>query len=406
MTDAQGEVVRVGEAGAADAFQEPAEGETAGRMAVTRPSTAYQRYMESQGIPIYEGPGFHDVRELDLAPWERLGCRGAFLVPDGTLDLLGIHVMEIAPEQATNPDCHLYEEKYFVLEGDGVTELWQEEGDRRQLFEWQAGSLFAIPINTTFQIVNAGTEPVILIVGNTAPVVLNLFENEDFVFNNGYRFNERYNAEREAYVPDFELRKTPHLGRAAWRTNIIPDIVNRELPRDNQRSPGYRRIEPLMAGGNFTCFIGDNPAGQYSKAHAHPPRAVLVCIKGKGYTYNWPTACGTTPWQDGRADEVERVDYVAGGLVAAAPGGGDWFHQHFPTGPEGLRQLVFIGGLPNIQYQEFSARRLRKTWMNADIEQGGTSISYRSEDRHVREELKRVLAEDGVEFRMPADLYE
>jgi len=389
-----------------DRFEEPTQDGTAGTMTVVLPPTRYERYMRAQGIPIHEAPGFHDVRELELSAWDRLGCNGAFLVPDGTLDLMGMQVIELMPGQATNPDRHLYEEKYFVLEGEGVTELWQRDAGPRQRFEWHAGSLFAIPINTTFQLVNAGTSRVLMIVGNTAPLLFNIFENDDFVLRNDYAFRERYDAEPDSYVPSLELLKTPELRRAMWRTNIIPGIVDCELPLDNQRSPGYRRIEPVMAGGNFTTFIGEHPAGRYSKAHAHQSLAVLICIKGKGYTYNWPMECGATPWQDGHPDQVERVDYVAGGLVAAAPGGGNWFHQHFPTGQDGLRLLVFVGGPPNLQYQQFGGRTGRKVWLNADIEDGGSSISYRSEDPRIRHDLQNALAAERVQFQMPPELYE
>ena len=42
------------------------------------------------------------------------------------------------------------------------------------------------------------------------------------------------------------------------------------------------------------------------------PRPCSICLKGKGYTYTWPDRLGTTPWQDGKADEVLRQDYEFG----------------------------------------------------------------------------------------------
>ena len=81
----------------------------------------------------------------------------------------------------------------------------------------------------------------------------------------------------------------------------IPDIINAELPLDNRRSPGYRRIEPMMAGNRFYQFIGQYETGRYSKAHKHHSTAVLICLKGRGYTYTWPDALGPTPWRDGKS---------------------------------------------------------------------------------------------------------
>ena len=52
---------------------------------------------------------------------------------------------------------------------------------------------------------------------------------------------------------------------------------------------------------------------------------MLICLKGKGYTYRWPERCGVTPWKDGHADEVRRLDYEPVGMVTAAPGGARWY---------------------------------------------------------------------------------
>jgi hypothetical protein len=82
------------------------------------------------------------------------------------------------------------------------------------------------------------------------------------------------------------------------RTNLIPDIIATDLPLDNRRSPGYRRMEPMMAGNRFYQFIGQYETGRYSKAHKHHSTAVLICLKGRGYTYTWPENLGPTPWRD------------------------------------------------------------------------------------------------------------
>ena len=84
------------------------------------------------------------------------------------------------------------------------------------------------------------------------------------------------------------------------RTNFIPDVVNCDLPLDNRRSPGWRRVEPFMTGNTFYLWIGQHENGRYSKAHAHTSAAVLICLKGKGYTYTWPERYGVTPWKDGK----------------------------------------------------------------------------------------------------------
>ena len=70
---------------------------------------------------------------------------------------------------------------------------------------------------------------------------------------------------------------------------------------------------------------------------------MLICIKGKGYTYTWPERLGLTPWKDGKASEVKRVDYEPVGMVSAAPGGARWYHQHFGASKEAFRLTAWSG---------------------------------------------------------------
>ncbi len=107
-------------------------------------------------------------------------------------------------------------------------------------------------------------------------------------------------APTDYFKPNDDLEPDPVRGLAMRRTNFIPDIINADLPLDNRRSPGYRRMEPSMAGNRFYFWIGQHETGRYSKAHKHASAAVLICIKGKGYTYTWPATLGTQPWKDGQ----------------------------------------------------------------------------------------------------------
>jgi len=71
------------------------------------------------------------------------------------------------------------------------------------------------------------------------------------------------------------------------KSNLIPEIMNGKLYLDNRRSPGYLRVGRALP---TTCSTlhRRHETGRYSKAHAHMSSAVLVCLKGKGYTYTWP----------------------------------------------------------------------------------------------------------------------
>ena len=70
----------------------------------------------------------------------------------------------------------------------------------------------------------------------------------------------------------------PVRGLAQRKTNFIPDVINCELPLDNRRSVGYRRVEPAMTNNQFYFWIGQHETGRYSKAHKHMSAAVLLWL--------------------------------------------------------------------------------------------------------------------------------
>jgi quercetin dioxygenase-like cupin family protein len=387
-------------------WHEPKAGENAGFGKFLRKPMPYDSFMEAEGIPVYRGIGVRRVQDLPLAPWKRQGGRGSYIQLYGTEGLWGMYVVEVPGAGALNIERHLYEKVVLVVEGRGTTEVWQEGQSRRHVFEWQKGSLFSIPLNACHRLINAASSPALLLCGTSAPNVMNVIDNTDFVFNCPYTFSERFSGADDFFKPRDDIEPDPIRGLAMRRTNLIPDIVNTDLPLDNRRSPGYRRVEPAMAGNRFYLWIGQHEIGRYSKAHKHASAAVLICVKGKGYTYTWPEALGTTPWQSGKADKVLRQDYEPVGLVSAAPMSGDWFHQHFGIGKEGLRITAWHGpnnqrsrkpGRPGEQLMDYGA---------IDLGKGGSAIPYHQEDPAVRKEFEAALAHEGVASRMNPEFYQ
>src|SRR5439155_1490154 len=264
---------------------------------------------------------------------------------------------------ALKPERHMYEEIFLVVEGRGTTEVWQEGDARRHVFEWQKGSMFSIPMNAWHRLVNATSGGALLLAGTTAPNVLNMINNVDAVFNNPFVFRERFNGADDFFKPKDDIEPDPVRGLAMRRTNFIPDIVDCDLPLDNRRSPGWRRVEPFMTDNCFYFWIGQHENGRYSKGHAHTSAAVLICVKGRGYTYTWPERLGVTPWKDGHMDEVKRVDYEPVGMVSAAPGGARWYHQHFSVSKDPFRLTAWFGphnpgrdpGAPGEKHTDYTA---------------------------------------------------
>jgi oxalate decarboxylase/phosphoglucose isomerase-like protein (cupin superfamily) len=387
-------------------FQAPTDEKTkAGYGKFLRPKSAYDQFMESEGIPVYREIGVRRVQDLPRLPWKRTGGKGTYIQLLGTEGLWGCYVVEVPGRGALNPEKHLYEEMYLVVEGRGTTEVWSEGNGKKLTFEWQRGSLFSIPLNASHRIVNATLSPALLLAGTTAPNMINMVSNLDFIFNCPYTFTDRFDASEDYYKYKEDVTPDPVRGLAMRQTNIIPDIIGCELPLDNRRSPGYRRIEPHMTGNSFYLWIGEHQNGRYSKAHAHGSAAVLVCLTGKGYTYTWPAHLGQKPWENGKGDQVKRQDYEPVGLVSAAPMGGNWFHAHFGTSKEPLRLSAWFGpnapgrerGRPGDPHIDYGA---------IDIKDGGTAIPYYDEDPYLRKEYVETLTKEGVKSRMEDSLYQ
>jgi len=385
-------------------WHEPSGNKKAGFGTFKKQPTPYDAFMESEGLPVFRDIGISKVQDLPLFPWKRTGGKGHYIQLLGTETKWGCFVVEVPPAGALHAQKHRFEEIYLVVEGRGTTEVWQEGDSKKHVFEWQTGSMFSIPMNAWFRIVNATNSGALLLAGNTAPNVLNMINNVDAVFNNPFVFRDRFNGADDFFKPKDDIEPDPVRGLAMRRTNFIPDVMNCELPLDNRRSPGWRRVEPFMTNNQFYFWIGQHEQGRYSKAHAHTSAAILICLKGKGYTYTWPERTGETPWQDGKADQVRRVDYEPVGLVTAAPGGARWYHQHFSAGPEPLRLTAWFGphnpgrdpGAPGSKHVDYTAM---------DVTEGGTSVPYWMEDPHLRQEYEADLRANGIASRMDPALY-
>ncbi len=101
------------------------------------------------------------------------------------------------------------------------------------------------------------------------------------------------------------------------------------------------------------------------------------------------------------------LEYVPGGLVAAAPGGGNWFHQHFGIAQDPLRVINYWGG-PHSRWGITDDERGDdvKAGNLFGIHEGGRTILYHQEDPYIRQEFRHRLAAEGVEFTMPESAFE
>jgi len=358
--------------------------------------TAYFKWMVRQGIPIAEGYGVEDVREVATAPWARTGGNAAFINLYGMEGVTGMYVAEIPPGSALTAERHLYEEVICILEGQGAAEIWQD-GGKKQVFEWGPWSLFAPPLNTWHRLVNGGREPVKFLAVTNAPLMMDVMHNEDFIFDCPYNFSDRY-AGADGYFSQ-GLKRYESGMQHIWETNFIADIQSAHLDKREEKGAGVSLTQFELAGNSLIGHLAQWPAGRYHKAHYHGPGAILLGLQSSGYVLLWSKELGTHPFATGHADEVVEVKWQAGS-VYCPPGG--WFHQHFNTGPKPARHLALRYGSRIHPIGFKIADKRSEDGVYIDVKKGGTLIEYADEDPYIRKHYEAELKKAALESEMPA----
>ncbi len=362
--------------------------------------SAYQKWIESEGVPIHRVHGVSDVMTLDLGQWPRVGGRGAYVDLFGMEGVTGLYVSEIPPGGKLEPEKHLFDETIYVVAGRGSTKVWEGPRDHTKgepvVFEWEGGAMFSPPINTWHQLFNlSGTEPVRFIAATIAPMVLDIYHNPDFIFNCDFEFKDRFSSE-----PDFfEVKERIFLEddrKWLWETNLIPDARGAFLNPDSQKKKGGRSTHYQMSGNVLAGHVSEFPSGCYHQAHYHGGGAIFINIGGgDGYTMMWPQWVGPHPYASGNEDEIVKVNWKDGSLYSPPSG---WFHQHFNTGRETVRQLALRLGSHRHQVRFHEALSGEGTLVS--IKDGGSLVTYADEDPEIKVRFKEELAKLGLEYQM------
>ncbi|HEY7168207.1 MAG TPA: cupin domain-containing protein [Candidatus Binatia bacterium] len=362
------------------------------KLVIARPraKTFYERWLQGEGIPVVEGFGVGDLRRLPFRPWKRLGCEGAYLQLRGLEGITGVYAGRLAPGVMTEPEKHLYEKIIYIVEGDGVAEF-QQQGRVPQAIRWSAGSLVSAPLNTMHRLINQSNESAIFLAVTTAPMILDHFHNESFVFNSDFAFSDRYDGEDDYFEPGDERYLASNNRQWIWDTNFIPDARRETVDAQEQKGAGVNITQFEIAGNTLIGHLAEWPVGRYHKAHYHGGGAVLVILRSEGYSLMWPNEWGTRPYENGYGDRVIRIDWSTGSVFSPPT---NWFHQHFNTGPEPALQLALRCGSHKFPLGIRVAAI--RAGVYTSVTQGGTLIEYSDEDPEIRRAYQRELARKGI----------
>ncbi len=341
---------------------------------ITEKETAYTRWVRDEGLDIISAHYVPDLHTVELKSWVRRGAKGVFINHEASRTSNDCYVCEIAPTKSLAPQRQLFEEMILVLDGYGSTTVWNDAG-QRVTFEWKAGALFAIPLNTWHQHFNSsGKEPVRYVAVTNAPLIINSFGDVGFIFNTAYDFKSRFSGE-----PDYFSAKGEQKG-LLLDTNFVPDAVNLPLITAKERGAGGGHIRFNMAKGSMNSHISQFPIGTYKKAHAHGPGAHVIILTGEGYSLMWP-----------EGEEPRRYEWRPGAMVVPP---NMWLHQHFNTGTTPARYLAFKHEGVAIR----NSQGVPKAWISRRI--GGDQIDYVDEKPLVRTLFAEALARHGLTSNM------
>jgi len=288
-------------------------------------NTPYDKWLTASksAIPVYEGMLIENVNSIALPPWGGMGegVGGLYLrfadyqITDGRL-------LQIPVGGETAPLRHLYEMVVYALDGPGYTQL-QQEGKPTQRVDWNQGGIFSIPLNVSYQHFNSSGEPLRLLAITSFPFVINGWNNTDFIYDNPFVFDERYDGE-----PDY-FSKTSQAKRKLAKTNLVENALGHLLTSHDFRGEGAKTMGFDMAGNEMlSLHIASSPPRSTKRAHRHTSDAFILVLAGEGYSVTWP---------ESDYEKRIRVDWQAGTLFVPPT---YRYHQHFNAGAQISRHLA------------------------------------------------------------------
>lgn len=362
--------------------------------------TPYEAWIAREGVPMVTGYGVADLADVEYGRWERLGADACFVLLHGMEGFTGMYSVQLPPGGSTNQMRHLHDMTVYVLAGRGATTLEGPGGTTVQ-FEWQEGSLFAIPLNAPHRFF-AHSGPVRYLAVTTAPLMFDLLHSEDFIFGTSYAFRERFDGTSDYIHKDNRIEGPSEnlLGsftNRGWETNFVAD-VRTVLPDEiSEKNRSLRFIAYELGDSSLITHESKYPSGSYMQAHYHGGGAILCILRSQGYSLMWPNSLGDRPFEAGHQDQVVKFDWKPGSVFSPKTG---WYHQHFNTGPTDALQLAFRYG--SHKYPMGIWRALGggdedgRARTMIQRRQGGNIIAYADEDPEVRRMFNEALERNGV----------
>lgn len=338
----------------------------------------YLEWVHKEGLRVSEGMAIN-LFEVETAPWPRYGVKGAAVHCTGRGEEVNMFVLDIPAGGSSAPLQHMYEEIYFVLDGRGSTQLEFSSG-RKHSFEWGPRSFFGIPLNAKHRHFNgSGTQRALLVETTTLPMIMNIFHNEQFIFETPGAFQDREGPDRYYQGEgDLHLLKP---GYNMWETNFVHDLIAQELTPWEERGKGSGYISFVLGDGIMHAHMSEVAPATYKKAHRHSEGIHVLTLTGGGYSLLWYP--GDT--------EFERVEWSFGVVFPPCE---MQFHQHFVTSERASRYVAT--GIGNLRYPFSAAKRRQKAGIATSLKDGGNQIEYQDQDPRIHQIWLEEMHKRGI----------
>lgn len=295
----------------------------------------YLNWVKAEGVPVAQGAAL-DLFALATKPWARFGMKGAICHLEGRCDYLTAFLFELAPGESSEPSRHVYEDIFYVLEGNGETDVTLSDGTNHR-FAWGPKSLFAVPVNATARHHATGSGRVLFVALNDMRYLMGLYRNEGFLFANTSPMHSR---QKEAMAAGL----TANPATCAMQTG--------------EQSP--LPLATLSVAADLTAL---QPKTSTLARRQMQGRHVLG-IDGAGFTLSFAS----------NTSEVTRTEWRHG-IIAGL--GAMRYHQHFNDGADPARVLsIELGSMSSPMF-----RSRRAVYGDTSVYASGASVIPREDER-------------------------
>lgn len=279
-------------------------------------------YDEARQFLIVEGVIARGIPTFPLAARPKRNARAAAFDSLGGNTTLGIHLSEVPPGGEKQGHRHLDEATFYIVAGHGWSELRQADEKPDQRIDWEAGDIVVIPANAWHKHYNADPDrPALQLAFKNTRLLRKLFHSREFVYQNGFRFHERYDDEADYWT----RREDGNHGKV--KINTIKNVVAEALEAEPAAGTGVSTRRYAM-GGHRTLdhALVEIAVGGQVREHRHLAEEAMLILQGTGRT--------RLRSDDGRHATVE---WSAGDLIS--PPLQVW-REHTQTGTEPVRYFL------------------------------------------------------------------